>query len=426
MSAIAHVAARQILDSRGQPTVEVEVELASGAVGRAAVPSGASTGTHEALELRDGEQAYGGKGVLKAVANVEDELAGVLIGQDAAEQAAIDRIMIGLDGTPTKSRLGANAILGCSLAVAQAAAAHAGLPLYRYLGGARAHLLPVPLMNILNGGKHADNTVDMQEFMIAPVSARSFAEALRMGAEVYATLKSVLKGRGLSTGVGDEGGFAPNLANNQEALEVIAEAVERAGYRLGDDVALALDPASTEYFEDGVYNLAGEGRRLSCEEMVDYWADLVDRYPIASIEDGMAEEDWDGWRLLTERIGDRVQLVGDDIFVTNTVRLARGISAGVANAILIKPNQIGTLSETLAAMEMASRAGYASILSHRSGETEDTFIADLAVATGAGQIKTGAPSRSERVAKYNQLLRIEDRLGPAASYAGREAFARRS
>jgi enolase len=426
MSAIAHVAARQILDSRGQPTVEVEVELASGAVGRAAVPSGASTGTYEALELRDGEQAYGGKGVLKAVANVEDELAGVLIGQDAAEQAAIDRIMIGLDGTPTKSRLGANAILGCSLAVAQAAAAHAGLPLYRYLGGARAHLLPVPLMNILNGGKHADNTVDMQEFMIAPVSARSFAEALRMGAEVYATLKSVLKGRGLSTGVGDEGGFAPNLANNQEALEVIVEAVGRAGYRLGDDVALALDPASTEYFEDGVYNLAGEGRRLSREEMVDYWADLVDRYPIVSIEDGMAEEDWDGWRLLTERIGDRVQLVGDDIFVTNTVRLARGISTGVANAILIKLNQIGTLSETLAAMEMASRAGYASILSHRSGETEDTFIADLAVATGAGQIKTGAPSRSERVAKYNQLLRIEDRLGPAASYAGREAFARRS
>jgi enolase len=390
------------------------------------VPSGASTGTYEALELRDGEQAYGGKGVLKAVANVEDELAGVLIGQDAAEQAAIDRIMIGLDGTPTKSRLGANAILGCSLAVAQAAAAHAGLPLYRYLGGARAHLLPVPLMNILNGGKHADNTVDMQEFMIAPVSARSFAEALRMGAEVYATLKSVLKGRGLSTGVGDEGGFAPNLANNQEALEVIVEAVGRAGYRLGDDVALALDPASTEYFEDGVYNLAGEGRRLSREEMVDYWADLVDRYPIVSIEDGMAEEDWDGWRLLTERIGDRVQLVGDDIFVTNTVRLARGISTGVANAILIKLNQIGTLSETLAAMEMASRAGYASILSHRSGETEDTFIADLAVATGAGQIKTGAPSRSERVAKYNQLLRIEDRLGPAASYAGREAFARRS
>jgi enolase len=426
MSAIAHVAARQILDSRGQPTVEVEVELASGAVGRAAVPSGASTGTYEALELRDGEQAYGGKGVLKAVANVEDELAGVLIGQDAAEQAAIDRIMIGLDGTPTKSRLGANAILGCSLAVAQAAAAHAGLPLYRYLGGARAHLLPVPLMNILNGGKHADNTVDMQEFMIAPVSARSFAEALRMGAEVYATLKSVLKGRGLATGVGDEGGFAPNLANNQEALEVIVEAVGRAGYRLGDDVALALDPASTEYFEDGVYNLAGEGRRLSREEMVDYWADLVDRYPIVSIEDGMAEEDWDGWRLLTERIGDRVQLVGDDIFVTNTVRLARGISTGVANAILIKLNQIGTLSETLAAMEMASRAGYASILSHRSGETEDTFIADLAVATGAGQIKTGAPSRSERVAKYNQLLRIEDRLGPAASYAGREAFARRS
>jgi enolase len=424
MSAIAHVSARQILDSRGQPTVEVEVELASGAVGRAAVPSGASTGTHEALELRDGDIPYGGKGVLKAVANVEDELAGVLIGQDASEQAAIDRFMIGIDGTPTKSRLGANAILGCSLAVAQAAAADAGLPLYRYLGGARAHLLPTPMMNILNGGKHADNTVDMQEFMVVPVSAKSFAEALQVGAEVYWALKGVLHDRGLATGVGDEGGFAPNLANNQEALEVIAVAVERAGYRLGDDVALALDPASTEYYEDGTYNLAGEGRRLSAEEMVDYWVDLVDRFPIVSIEDGMAEEDWAGWRLLTEKLGDRVQLVGDDLFVTNTERLARGIADGVGNAILIKLNQIGTLSETLAAMEMASQAGYASIASHRSGETEDTFIADLAVATGAGQIKTGAPSRSERVAKYNQLLRIEDRLGPAATYTGGQAFAR--
>lgn len=424
MSAIAHVSARQILDSRGQPTVEVEVELESGAVGRAAVPSGASTGTHEALELRDGDIPYGGKGVLKAVANVEDELAGVLIGQDASEQAAIDRFMIGIDGTPTKSRLGANAILGCSLAVAQAAAADAGLPLYRYLGGARAHLLPTPMMNILNGGKHADNTVDMQEFMVVPVGAKSFAEALRVGAEVYAALKNVLHDRGLSTGVGDEGGFAPNLANNQEALEVIAVAVERAGYKLGDDVALALDPASTEYYEDGTYNLAGEGRRLSAEEMVDYWADLCDRFPIVSIEDAMSEEDWDGWRLLTERLGDRVQLVGDDLFVTNTQRLARGISEKVGNAILIKLNQIGTLSETLAAMEMASQAGYASIASHRSGETEDTFIADLAVATGAGQIKTGAPSRSERVAKYNQLLRIEERLGPAATYTGGQAFAR--
>jgi len=426
MSAITHVTARQILDSRGQPTVEVEVELTSGAVGRAAVPSGASTGTHEALELRDGDPGmYGGKGVLKAVANVEDELAGVLIGQDADDQALIDRAMIGIDGTPTKARLGANAILGCSLAVAQAAAADAGLPLYRYLGGARAHLLPVPLMNILNGGKHADNTVDMQEFMIAPVGATSFAQALRMGAEVYAALKSVLRDRGLSTGVGDEGGFAPDLANNQEALDVIAVAVDRAGYRLGDEVAFALDPASTEYHEGGSYNLAGEGRTLTPEEMVDYWADLVEGYPIVSIEDGMAEEDWGGWRLLTERIGDRVQLVGDDLFVTNVTRLERGIAEGVGNAILIKLNQIGTLSETLAAMEMASRAGYASIASHRSGETEDTFIADLAVATGAGQIKTGAPSRSERVAKYNQLLRIEELLGPGASYAGRGAFARR-
>jgi enolase len=424
MSAIAHVSARQILDSRGQPTVEVEIELESGAVGRAAVPSGASTGTHEALELRDGDTPYGGKGVLKAVANVEDELAGVLIGQDASEQAAIDRFMIGIDGTPAKSRLGANAILGCSLAVAQAAAAEAGLPLYRYLGGARAHLLPTPMMNILNGGKHADNTVDMQEFMVVPVGAKSFAEALQVGAEVYSALKGVLHDRGLATGVGDEGGFAPNLANNQEALEVIAVAVERAGYRLGDDVALALDPASTEYYEDGSYNLAGEGRRLSAEEMVDYWVDLCDRFPIVSIEDGMSEEDWDGWRLLTERLGDRIQLVGDDLFVTNTQRLARGISEKVGNAILIKLNQIGTLSETLAAMEMASQAGYASIASHRSGETEDTFIADLAVATGAGQIKTGAPSRSERVAKYNQLLRIEDRLGPAATYTGGQAFAR--
>ena len=427
MSEITHVAARQILDSRGQPTVEVEVELLSGAVGRAAVPSGASTGTHEALELRDGDtHAYGGKGVLKAVANVEDELAGILIGQDSSEQAVIDRTMIDLDGTPTKSRLGANAILGCSLAVAQAAAADAGLPLYRYLGGARAHRLPVPLMNILNGGKHADNTVDMQEFMIAPVGARTFAEALQMGAEVYAALKAVLKGRGLATGVGDEGGFAPDLRDNREALEVIVEAVQRADFRVGEDVAFALDPASTEYHDGTSYVLAGEGRTLSAGEMVDYWAALVDEYPIVSIEDGMAEEDWDGWKLLTERVGDRVQLVGDDLFVTNTARLADGIGRGVGNAILIKLNQIGTLTETLAAMEMASRAGYASIASHRSGETEDTFIADLAVATGCGQIKTGAPSRSERVAKYNQLLRIEGLLGPGATYAGRDAFQRRT
>jgi enolase len=426
MSTIAAVRARQILDSRGQPTVEVEVRLASGAVGRAAVPSGASTGTHEALELRDGDpQTFGGKGVLKAVANVEDELAGALAGRDASDQDGIDRTMIELDGTATKSRLGANAILGCSLAVAQAAAADAGLPLYRYLGGARAHLLPVPLMNIVNGGKHADNTVDLQEFMIAPVGARSFAEGLRMGAEVYAALKSVLVERGLGTGVGDEGGFAPDLAHNRDALDVIVAAIERAGYAPGEDVALALDPAATELYRDGAYVLAGEGRRLSAEELVDYWAELVERYPIVSIEDGMAEEDWDGWRLLTERLGDRVQLVGDDLFVTNVARLEQGIARGVANAILIKPNQIGTLSETLAAMEAASRGGYASIVSHRSGETEDTFIADLAVATGAGQIKTGAPSRGERVAKYNQLLRIEERLGPAGRYGGRSALARR-
>jgi enolase len=426
MSTIAAVRARQILDSRGQPTVEVEVRLASGAVGRAAVPSGASTGTHEALELRDGDpQAFGGKGVLKAVANVEDELAGALAGRDASDQDGIDRTMIELDGTATKSRLGANAILGCSLAVAQAAAADAGLPLYRYLGGARAHLLPVPLMNIVNGGKHADNTVDLQEFMIAPVGARSFAEGLRMGAEVYAALKSVLVERGLGTGVGDEGGFAPDLAHNRDALDVIVAAIERAGYAPGEDVALALDPAATELYRDGAYVLAGEGRRLSAEELVDYWAELVERYPIVSIEDGMAEEDWDGWRLLTERLGDRVQLVGDDLFVTNVARLEQGIARGVANAILIKPNQIGTLSETLAAMEAAARGGYASIVSHRSGETEDTFIADLAVATGAGQIKTGAPSRGERVAKYNQLLRIEERLGPAGRYGGRSALARR-
>ena len=426
MSEITHVAARQILDSRGQPTVEVEVELLSGAVGRAAVPSGASTGTHEALELRDGDtHNYGGKGVLKAVANVEDELAGILIGQDAVEQAVIDRMMIELDGTPTKSRLGANAILGCSLAVAQAAAVHADQPLYRYLGGARAHLLPVPLMNILNGGKHADNTVDMQEFMVAPIGARTFEQALQMGAEVYASLKSVLKSRGLSTGVGDEGGFAPDLKDNREALEVIVEAVQKADLRVGEDIAFALDPASTEYHDGTNYVLEGEGRTLTPEQMVDYWEALVDEYPIVSIEDGMAEEDWDGWKLLTDRIGDRVQLVGDDLFVTNTARLADGIERGVGNAILIKLNQIGTLTETLAAMEMASRAGYASIASHRSGETEDTFIADLAVATGCGQIKTGAPSRSERVAKYNQLLRIEGLLGPGAAYVGRDTFARK-
>jgi enolase len=423
MSQIARVHARQILDSRGQPTVEVEVTLASGAVGRAAVPSGASTGAFEALELRDGDSsAYAGKGVMKAVANVEDELAGVLVGREASAQAVVDRTMIEFDGTPNKARLGANAILGCSLAVAQAAAADARLPLYRYLGGARANRLPVPLMNILNGGAHADNSVDLQEFMVVPVGARTLADAVRMGAEVYAALKKVLRGRGLATGVGDEGGFAPDLDSNQDALEVIMEAIQAAGYTPGEQIALALDPATTELYRDGAYHLEGEGRTLDAAGMVEYWVDLVDRYPIVSIEDGMAEEDWDGWVALTERLGDRVQLVGDDLFVTDSIRLADGIERGAANAILVKVNQIGTLSETLAAMDLASRSGYASIVSHRSGETEDTFIADLAVATGAGQIKTGAPSRSERVAKYNQLIRIEEQLGPASSYPGRSAF----
>jgi enolase 1/2/3 len=423
MSEISRVHARQILDSRGQPTVEVEVALVTGAVGRAAVPSGASTGAFEALELRDGDgQLFAGKGVMKAVANVEDELAGVLVGRDASEQAVIDRTMIEFDGTPNKARLGANAILGCSMAVAQAAAADAGLPLYRYLGGARANRLPVPLMNILNGGAHADNSVDLQEFMVAPVGARTLADAVRMGAEVYASLKTVLRARGLATGVGDEGGFAPDLPTNQAALDIIMEAIEAAGYTPGTEVALALDPATTELYRDGAYHLEGEGRTLDAAGMVEFWVDLVDRYPIISIEDGMAEEDWDGWVALTERLGDRVQLVGDDLFVTNSTRLEKGIDLGAGNALLVKVNQIGTLSETLAAMDLASRAGYASMVSHRSGETEDTFIADLAVATGAGQIKTGAPSRSERVAKYNQLIRIEEQLGPAASYPGRSAF----
>ena len=423
MAQITRVHARQILDSRGQPTVEVEVELTSGAWGRAAVPSGASTGMHEAVELRDGEpSAFGGKGVLKAVANVEDELFGALVGLDADDQATIDRTMTSLDGTPNKGRLGANAILGCSLAVAQAAANDAGLPLYRSIGGARAHRMPVPLMNILNGGAHADNSVDFQEFMIAPVGARTFAEALRMGSEVYQALKVVLRDRGLVTGVGDEGGFAPDLPSNRAALEVVMEAISKAGYRAGDDVAIALDPATTELYRDGSYHLDGEGRVLSSAEMAAYWAELCDAFPIVSIEDGMSEDDWDGWKLLTDAVGSDVQLVGDDLFVTNTARLQMGIDRGVGNAILIKVNQIGTLSETLAAIELASRHGYRSIISHRSGETEDTFIADLAVATGAGQIKTGAPSRSERTAKYNQLLRIEEQLGPAASYPGTSAF----
>ncbi len=423
MAQITRVHARQILDSRGQPTVEVEVELSTGAIGRAAVPSGASTGTHEAVELRDGEpSAYGGKGVLKAVANVEDELFAALVGLEADDQSTVDRTMTELDGTLNKGRLGANAILGCSLAVAQAAATDAGLPLFRYIGGARAHRMPVPLMNILNGGVHADNSVDFQEFMVAPVGARTFAEALRMGSEVYQALKVVLRDRGLVTGVGDEGGFAPDLPSNRAALDVVMEAITGAGYRPGEDIAIALDPAATEIYRDGAYHLDGEGRVLTPAELVDYWCDLCDSFPIVSIEDGMAEEDWDGWARLTERVGETVQLVGDDLFVTNTARLQMGIDRGVANAILIKVNQIGTLSETLAAIELASRHGYRAIISHRSGETEDTFIADLAVATGAGQIKTGAPSRSERTAKYNQLLRIEERLGPAASYPGPLAF----
>jgi enolase len=423
MAQITRVHARQILDSRGQPTVEVEVDLSSGATGRAAVPSGASTGMHEAVELRDGEaSAYGGKGVLKAVANVEDELFGALVGLDADDQSTVDRTMTQLDGTPNKGRLGANAILGCSLAVAQAAAHDAGLPLYRYIGGARAHRMPVPLMNILNGGAHADNSVDFQEFMIAPVGARTFAQALRMGSEVYQSLKGVLRDRGLFTGVGDEGGFAPDLPSNRAALDVVMEAIAAAGYRPGEDIAIALDPATTELYRNGAYHLEGEGRVLSSDEMAAHWAELCEAFPIVSIEDGMAEDDWDGWKLLTDAVGQDVQLVGDDLFVTNTARLQMGIDRAVANAILIKVNQIGTLSETLAAIELAARHGYRSIISHRSGETEDTFIADLAVATGAGQIKTGAPSRSERTAKYNQLLRIEEQLGPAASYPGTSAF----
>lgn len=423
MAQITRVHARQILDSRGQPTVEVEVGLSTGTIGRAAVPSGASTGAHEAVELRDGEPSvYGGRGVLKAVANVEDELFGALVGLEADDQSTVDRTMTELDGTPNKGRLGANAILGCSLAVAQAAATDAGLPLFRYIGGARAHRMPVPLMNILNGGAHADNSVDCQEFMVAPVGARNFAEALRMGSEVYQALKVVLRNRGLATGVGDEGGFAPDLPSNRAALDVVMQAIEAAGYRPGEDIAIALDPATTEFYRDGAYHLDGEGRVLTPAQLVDYWCDLCDSFPIVSIEDGMAEDDWDGWELLTERLGETVQLVGDDLFVTNTARLQVGIDRGVANAILIKVNQIGTLSETLATIELASRHGYRAIISHRSGETEDTFIADLAVATGAGQIKTGAPSRSERTAKYNQLLRIEQRLGPAASYPGPLAF----
>ena len=420
---IEDVVAREILDSRGNPTVEVEVYLADGSMGRAAVPSGASTGAHEALELRDGDASrYMGKGVTKAVENVNDELAPELLDLDATDQIGIDKLMIDLDGTEHKSRLGANAILGVSLAVAKAAAISLGLPLYRYIGGVSARELPVPMMNILNGGKHADNNVDLQEFMCMPVGAKSFSEALRMGTEVFHSLKAVLKQRGLNTSVGDEGGFAPDLNSNHEAVEVILEAIQKAGYKPGEQVAIALDPAASEFYQDGKYVLAGEGATYTSEQMVDFYANWVEKYPIVSIEDGFAEDDWDGWRLLTERLGGKVQIVGDDIFVTQVKRLSKGIQTGVANSILIKVNQVGTLTETLAAMDLAKRHNYTAVVSHRSGETEDSTIADIAVATNAGQIKTGAPSRTDRVAKYNQLLRIEEELADEAAFRGLDAF----
>lgn len=425
MATIIDVFGREILDSRGNPTVEVEVILEDGSMGRAAVPSGASTGAFEAVELRDGDsERYLGKGTLKAVAHVNEEIADALIGMEAEDQREVDAEMIALDGTENKGNFGANAILGASLAVAKAAAESAELPLYKYVGGVNANMLPTPMMNILNGGEHADNNVDFQEFMIMPVGAQSFAEALRWCAEIYHTLKKVLHEAGLGGGVGDEGGFAPNFTTNEEPLKYIVEACEKAGYKPGEDIMFAMDPASTEFYdaERRVYVLAGEDRELTSEEMVEYWAALVEKYPIISIEDGMAEEDWDGWKALTDRIGDKVQLVGDDLFVTNPKRLAKGIELGCANAILVKVNQIGSLTEALEAVQMAKQAGYACIMSHRSGETEDVTIADLAVATNAGQIKTGAPCRSDRVAKYNQLLRIEEELGDAGQYAGMKAF----
>jgi enolase len=422
LSEIETIHARQILDSRGNPTVEVDLALRSGARGRAAVPSGASTGEFEATELRDGGDAYAGKGVTRAVTNVNGELAEAVRGLYADDQAALDRRLIEADGTPNKSRLGANAILGVSLAAAHAAAAEEGQPLWRYLGGESAHILPVPMMNVLNGGAHADNSVDFQEFMIVPVGAGSFSECLRIGTEVFHALKRTLHDRGLATAVGDEGGFAPDLDSNEAALRMLVEGVQAAGYRPGDDVAIALDPATSELYTDGGYELEHEGRTLTAGELAAYWADLAGRYPILSIEDGMDEEDWDGWHALTERLGDSVQLVGDDLFVTNTERLKRGIQSGVGNSILVKVNQIGTLTETLDAIRTAHDAGYTAVMSHRSGETEDTTIADLAVATGCGQIKTGAPSRSDRVAKYNQLLRIEEALGPDATFPGRSVF----
>ena len=420
---IVDIVAREILDSRGNPTIEVDVLLEDGTTGRGAVPSGASTGAYEAVELRDADAGrYKGKGVTQAVENVEEQIASEILGFDALDQVGVDMTMIDLDGTPNKGKLGANAILGVSMAVARAAARSLDMPLYRYLGGAASRLLPVPMMNILNGGEHADNNVDIQEFMVMPVGAADFAGALRMGAEVFHTLKSVLKKKGLNTAVGDEGGFAPNLGSNEEALAVIVEAIQAAGYKPGEEIALAIDAAATEFYKDGQYVLAGEGVSYSAAEMIEYYARLADKYPIISIEDGLAEDDWDGWKKLTEKLGSRVQIVGDDLFVTNTQRLARGIEAGVANSILIKLNQIGTVTETLEAIEMAKQAGYTAVVSHRSGETEDTFIADLVVAVNAGQIKTGAPSRTDRVAKYNQLLRIEEELSATAMFKGRKAF----
>ena len=425
MSEIVEVRAREILDSRGNPTVEVDVVLETGAMGRAAVPSGASTGTREALELRDGDRSrYLGKGVLRAVENVNERIAPEIIGMESADQAEVDRKMIELDGTENKSELGANAILGVSIAVAKASAEELGVPLYRYLGGLEARVLPVPMMNVINGGRHADNNVDLQEFMIVPLGAESFREALRMGVETFHNLKAILKEKGCSTAVGDEGGFAPDLKDNEEPLRIIVQAIERAGYRPGEDLAIALDPAASELYRDGLYHLDAEGRKLTSEEMVALYEDWIRKYPIISVEDGMAEEDWDGWKLLTDRLGDRIQLVGDDVFVTNPKILREGIERGIANAILIKLNQIGTLTETLDTISLALRSGYRAVVSHRSGETEDATIADLSVACNTGQIKTGSASRTDRMAKYNQLLRIEEDLGEGAVFLGRAAFGR--
>jgi enolase len=418
MTKIQNILGREVLDSRGNPTVEVEVTLSDGSSASSIVPSGASTGQHEALELRDGEKRYRGKGVRNAVANVNDDIAPALIGKDSFDQRGLDEMMIDLDGTKNKERLGANAILGVSLSLARASARSLGVPLYRYIGGVNAHLLPTPMMNVINGGAHADNSIDLQEFMVMPIGAGSFSEALAMGAETYHTLAALLKSKGYSTGVGDEGGFAPNLSANMDALDILVEAIGNAGYTPGSDLAICLDPATSEIYKDGKYVLAGEGRSLTSEEMVDYWVEVVDKYPVVSIEDGMAEDDFDGWKLLTSKLGTRVQLVGDDLFVTNPEILARGINDGIANSVLVKLNQIGTLTETIETVELAKRSKYSAIISHRSGESEDAFIADLAVAMNAGQIKTGAPARSDRIAKYNQLLRIESELGSTARFAG--------